>query len=1694
MKYVNLLLLSIFTFIIFLFPEKVAAGKWIKVHENSSFYPINDAIDQDGYLKIIYAVGDNGMLYRTEDYGYTWTERNLVDGINLRSLSGRTFAPFYNQNPGLNKTATGDNPEILICGENGIIINYDIVTKTALIIDTLTTLNLNSIKYDSGSDRYWVVGDSGYVAYSLDQGLSWKRFLLSEPIFDIKMLLIYGYQSTNFYFFGNDSQNIYIKRIERSYSDTYTEVGTDTIFNEEIITGVLTYGYSIYIVTKSRINGEHRLRHVESDQSSNIQYRLISVLPFDNVRKINFFDRSFLPFKKFFWIVTGDGEIWHSIDYGLSWERVFVDPQRRELNVILSSLTNDIFGMALGNEGLVINSGIKVMEFSPNNNALLFTDKNEIYAKFMSPPDFKSLDTSIFIKSNYTGLIPLSLNFHSNDSLAITMKAELPPYLSTLAKVGEEWNVTFSNGIQAVSNSPPESLYQYKFSPFDFTYRFIPKYNASFNFSLDTSIINLKIKTTNWITGLFNNDDLLDFVTFSLSDSLVCVYQHRTLNDSIEWLVDKFSAPPIRLLPEIKRQIKLIDFNHDILPDIMLFDDSLVYFMINTSTPEQINFEISPVKIQVYNLQDAIPINDNSNKGIDIVTNELYIVLYEDINADFFPSVVVDYNAFLVSKLLIGDINNDIAEDLIYLDNGILKVFLGSVLYGISMAHEPYYYSDNKYTDIYLGNLDGDSFMDILAISSNSIDVFSPSIGMPNQNLGVKTLFPINQNEVVQDVAIQDVGNYSNMTSPSNSMDIILLTSDSLYIFANQSQAPGEFVFDPEPVFTLPNFDKYDQIETADWDNDQEIEIGLLNKQNGQMYILDREISWQARLNIARVEKQAVQLNWAPLPPSTSTLNYYRVLRSLSPEFTSEVQNFQTTDTTFVDDQVEPFMDYWYRVDAVSENGQPVAYSNVVHVQTYRELGGTISGVLADTTLPYWARSSLTVPASDTLKLQNGVQIGFNPDTRLQVYGGFESAGLDINHMVELFAVDSARWQGIVFANGEDTVKFHWTAIRDANVGIASYGRAVDIRLTGIMQSSTAILLDDDAQLTATNFVIDTVDIGVDLRSASQARLRNGDFLHCATNSVRAQQFSSVYIKNSIFWFNEGPPVVSDSAQCSMDYCTVDQIGPKVNAQNISQLAPLFDMESKIGYQVLPRSPTIDAGDPKDDYSQEPQPNGGRINQGAFGNTPFATPSYQPRLRLSLTEPLQSLAYHLDSTMIKFVNYGFAELLVEEVRLKQGKAFSVDMNTPFTVAANDTLLHTIHFAPLERGAYFDTLIVRCNDPHLPNGELQFALQGTALNNLPQLQNKPLPIAYVDSLYVFKPEFYDVDGDSVVLIPATIPAWLNWSPENFQFSGTPTLNDTGRYELSFVFDDQHEGVDSARFTIEVYRFGQLPIAPVIALRPVGTLTSHQAAIKFKVQIKDSTVSQVKDATNTYWCTFSLRDEESRVISQGLQKGMRDLEFYPLKDGIYKLDFKAYKEITSGKVLKDSVKLEFKILASQYGLSRFRWYMLSIPRLQKVSWQQFGHPDSAALRFRWSEEQKKYLLLKTDELLPGQAFWLMPLKNLKFDVNAIPVTTGDSLGETGIAEMEIPLEQGWNQIGLPAPFFKIWQHFKVRKNSFAAPISLQQAWSDSLLIPVAFWFEQTLDFIGYHVQEMDSLHFAEPWKGYWLYAEKPCTLTC
>jgi hypothetical protein len=109
--------------------------------------------------------------------------------------------------------------------------------------------------------------------------------------------------------------------------------------------------------------------------------------------------------------------------------------------------------------------------------------------------------------------------------------------------------------------------------------------------------------------------------------------------------------------------------------------------------------------------------------------------------------------------------------------------------------------------------------------------------------------------------------------------------------------------------------------------------------------------------------------------------------------------------------------------------------------------------------------------------------------------------------------------------------------------------------------------------------------------------------------SIRCEDGSSPIIENNIFFrsYYATEPIGHDETSAPIakynDFYGMETgddvfVNPQEPASN-----PDYD------FHLKPGSPCIDAGDPDFDYSQEPKPNGCRIDMGAYGNTPEATPS-----------------------------------------------------------------------------------------------------------------------------------------------------------------------------------------------------------------------------------------------------------------------------------------------------------------------------------------------------------------------------------------------------------------------------------------------------------------------------------------------------
>jgi len=91
---------------------------------------------------------------------------------------------------------------------------------------------------------------------------------------------------------------------------------------------------------------------------------------------------------------------------------------------------------------------------------------------------------------------------------------------------------------------------------------------------------------------------------------------------------------------------------------------------------------------------------------------------------------------------------------------------------------------------------------------------------------------------------------------------------------------------------------------------------------------------------------------------------------------------------------------------------------------------------------------------------------------------------------------------------------------------------------------------------------------------------------------------SSPTITNCIIWDNG-----DDLFGCSATYSCISDGDP---GEGNIPFCPHFVDPDGGDYRLLPWSPCIDAADPSSPFSLEPEPNGGRINMGAYGNTPEA--------------------------------------------------------------------------------------------------------------------------------------------------------------------------------------------------------------------------------------------------------------------------------------------------------------------------------------------------------------------------------------------------------------------------------------------------------------------------------------------------------
>ena len=279
--------------------------------------------------------------------------------------------------------------------------------------------------------------------------------------------------------------------------------------------------------------------------------------------------------------------------------------------------------------------------------------------------------------------------------------------------------------------------------------------------------------------------------------------------------------------------------------------------------------------------------------------------------------------------------------------------------------------------------------------------------------------------------------------------------------------------------------------------------------------------------------------------------------------------------------------------------------------------------------------------------------------------------------------------------------------------------------------SSGGAMYNNDATVTVTNCIFSGNTATNNFGGAIMGDHGNFTVTNCTFSGNTANlgggamfiHESSPVITNCIFW-GDTPDEIDDDPLSSPSITYSDVQGSYSGTGNIN-VNPLFvgggdfHLQSQEGHWTSSvwvndsqTSPCIDAGNPDSDFSNEPAPNGGQINMGAYGNTAQAskTPPSLPEINLKhgATSIADGGSYDFGSheigtdTDVTFIieNTGTANLtLTTPISLGGADAnqLSIQQQPTSPVSASGNTTFIVRFTPTSAGSKTASLSISNND-------------------------------------------------------------------------------------------------------------------------------------------------------------------------------------------------------------------------------------------------------------------------------------------------------------------------------------------------------------------------------------------------------------
>ena len=207
----------------------------------------------------------------------------------------------------------------------------------------------------------------------------------------------------------------------------------------------------------------------------------------------------------------------------------------------------------------------------------------------------------------------------------------------------------------------------------------------------------------------------------------------------------------------------------------------------------------------------------------------------------------------------------------------------------------------------------------------------------------------------------------------------------------------------------------------------------------------------------------------------------------------------------------------------------------------------------------------------------------------------------------------------VTFSSGEDTsCTLDGFTISGGNMGIYCSGSSPKITNCIITENVNAdmgagIFIKDGSSPTIVNCIFSSNSASV-MGGGLYVENSNPILINCTFAGNSATYFGggiycnggSPVLTNCILWGDTPDEISMFIGTLSITYSNIQ--GGFPGEGNIDA-EPLFADAANGDYHLLTSSPCIDAGDPNSEFTLEPEPNGGRINMGAYGGTPEASKS-----------------------------------------------------------------------------------------------------------------------------------------------------------------------------------------------------------------------------------------------------------------------------------------------------------------------------------------------------------------------------------------------------------------------------------------------------------------------------------------------------